>query len=91
MPQPQPIRPFRLVIAPFVRQAELFIHDSGYHPRECRIVTRREHLHGYDLRTWETWFLQRMWPCRTHEEVQHMEEMQAYARMRGADLRRWWT
>lgn len=91
MPHAQPIRPFRLVIAPFMRQAQLFIQDSGYHPHECRIATRREDLRGYDLRTWETWFLQGMWPCRTHEDVQRMEAMEVDARVRGADLRRWGT
>jgi hypothetical protein len=80
-----------MIIAPTVRVAQLFIRDSGYNPQECRIVTRREQLHGYTLSDWETWFLQRMWPCRTREDVERMEEMMAYARFRGADIRRWWT
>lgn len=83
--------PFRFVIAPNVRQAQLFIRFSGYNPRECRIATRREDLLGYRLEHWETWFLQRMWPCRTHEDVRHMEEMMWLARACGADIRRWWT
>jgi hypothetical protein len=82
---------WRMVIAPTVQQAQLFIRFSDYNPKECRIATRREHLHGCQLSSRETWFLQRMWPCRTHEDVQHMEEMMAYARFRGADIRRWWT
>ncbi|MFE0472568.1 hypothetical protein ACFW2V_13235 [Streptomyces sp. NPDC058947] len=84
-----PVR--RMIIAPTARVAELFIRHSGYNPRDCRIATRREHLQGCQLDTWETWFLQRMWPCRTHEDVECMEEMMAYARFRGADIRRWWT
>ncbi|MEU9661911.1 hypothetical protein [Streptomyces chartreusis] len=85
------VRPFRFVIAPTVRQAQLFIQFSGYDPRECRIATRVQDLLGYRLVGWETWFLQRMWPCRTHEDVRHMEEMMWRARACGADIRRWWT
>ncbi|MFB7285450.1 hypothetical protein [Actinacidiphila glaucinigra] len=85
------VRPYRCVIAPQVRQAELFIRWSGYHPRECRIVTTPRDLLGLSLEGWETWFLQRMWPCRTHEDVQRMQEMMWRARARGADIRRWWT
>ncbi|WP_075737528.1 hypothetical protein [Streptomyces acidiscabies] len=81
----------RLVIAPNVRQAQLFIRFSGYNPRECRIATRLQDLLGLRLEGWETWFLQRMWPVRTHEDVQHMEDMMWTARTRGADIRRWWT
>lgn len=90
----QPTRavpPFRFVIAPTVRQAQLFIQFSGYDPPECRIATSVKDLLGRRLDGWETWFLQRMWPCRTHEDVRHMEEMMWRARMCGADIRRWWT
>lgn len=81
----------RMVIAPNVRVAQMFIRDSGYNPNGCHIVTRREHLHGFQLYDWETWFIQGMWPCRTHEDVRTMEDMMNYARSRGADIRRWWT
>ncbi|WP_432124049.1 hypothetical protein [Streptomyces sp. C10-9-1] len=84
-------RPGRIVIAPNLRQARVFILESDYNPRECRIATRVEDLRGLSLHAWETWFLQRMWPCSTHEDVRHMEEMMWHARARGADLRRWWT
>lgn len=84
-----PVR--RMVIAPTVQVARLFIRESGYDPRECRIVTRFEHMQGCKLDDWEVWFLQRAWPCCTHADVAHMEEMMAYARFRGADVRRWWT
>lgn len=84
-----PVR--RMVIAPLARQAQLFVRDSGFNPHKCQIVTKQEQLHGYDLSGWEVWFLQRMWPCRTHEDVQRMKEMMAYARFRGADIHRWWT
>lgn len=80
-----------MVIAPFYRQAQLFIKDSGFYPRECKVATKLEHLHGYDLRTWETWWLDRMWPCNTHEDIDRMVELKTYARMRGADVRHWWT
>lgn len=94
MDNPKAIRPGpprRMVIAPTVRVAQLFIRDSGYNPRECRIVTRQEQLLGCQLDDWEVWFLQRAWPCRTHEDVARMEDMMMYARFRGADIRRWWT
>lgn len=81
----------RMIIAPTVRIAKLFIKDSGYDPRECRVATRLTELRGCRLDQWETWFIQRMWPCRTHEDVRRMEEMMAYARYAGADIRRWWT
>ena len=83
--------PRRLIIAPFTRQAELFMRWSGYNPRECRVVTSKEHLHGYQLNTWEVWWLDRMWPCSTHEDVDRMNDLMAYARYCGADIRRWWT
>lgn len=88
----QVIVPFRFIIAPTVRVAQHFIRESGYYPRECKIATRREHLHGHQLDDgWEVWFLQGMWPCRTHRDVDHMNEMEHYARQRGADIRRWFT
>lgn len=87
--------PFRIVIAPFVRQAELFINDSirdyGWYRGDCRVITRLEQMRGYDFSTWEVWWLDRMWPCNTREDVEHMETMKMYAKMRGARLRRWWT
>lgn len=87
--------PFRLVIAPVRRQAELFIDDSrrdyGWERWQVRVATRPEHLRGYDFRYWEVWWLDRMWPCCTHRDVERMEEMMAYARSRGAKIRRWWT
>lgn len=87
--------PFRLVIAPNQRQAQLFVEDSrrdyGWEWWQVRIALRPEHLRGYDFRTWEVWWLDRMWPCRTHKEVENMEQMMLYARVRGAKIRRWWT
>lgn len=85
----QPTR--RMVIAPAVQVARLFIRESGYNPSECRIATKLDHLQGVRLDQWEVWFLQRAWPCRTHRDVECMEEMMAYARYAGADIRRWWT
>lgn len=84
-----PIR--RAVIAPTVRVAELFIRESGYNPRECRIITTFEHMQGCKLDDWEVWFLQRAWSCRTHAEIERMLEMERYAKHRGADIRHWWT
>ena len=81
----------RTIIAPTYRVGQLFMQFSGYRPSECRIVTREEQLQGTVLNDREVWFLQGMWPCRTHEDVRRMEDMMAYARFRGADIRRWWT
>jgi len=63
----------------------------GLPPKAWSFARTHEHLYGYDLRDWEVWFLQGMWPCRTHGDVRHMEEMMAHARHRGADVRRWFT
>ncbi|MFF5001717.1 hypothetical protein ACFY3G_02720 [Streptomyces phaeochromogenes] len=82
---------FRFVIAPTMRQAKLFIEDSGYGPSEYYATTGVRGMHGYRLDEWEVWFLQGMWPCRTHEDVRHMEMAMQYARFLGADIRRWWT
>jgi len=79
------------VIAPFYRQAVLFIGDSGWDPQTCKIVIREDQLLGLDLSTWEVWWLDRMWPCSTHEDVEHMERFKIMAKVRGASLRRWWT
>lgn len=87
--------PFRLIIAPVHRQAELFFYDSrrdyGWERWQCKIVTREEQLHGLDLRTWEVWWLDGLWPCNTREDVRTMERMKWYAKARGAKIRRWWT
>lgn len=80
-----------MVIAPTVRVARPFIKESGYNPSECHVATRLEDMQGCKLDTWEVWFLQRAWPCRTHKDLNRMKEMMAYARFRGADIRRWWT
>lgn len=87
---------FRVIIAPVHRQARLFIEDSireyGWDPHDRPlIVTRAEQLHGLDLRFHEVWWLDRLWPCSTREDVERMEAMKNYAKARGAKLRRWWT
>ncbi|MFF8831331.1 hypothetical protein [Streptomyces sp. NPDC015131] len=89
--RPDFVVPFRMIIAPFVRQARLFIEDMGFYPPECRIAREPKDLRGYRLDTWEVWWLDRLWPCHTHEDVQAMVGMQQLARVCGADLRRWWT
>ncbi len=81
----------RVVIAPFVRQAELFIRWSGFNPRECQVVTDLEGLRGRQFKGAEVWWLDRMWPCSTHEDVDRMNQLMTYARYCGADIRRWWT
>lgn len=92
--------PWRVVIAATFRQAELFVREScRRHPEEdwamysVIVVTpdRPERMRGLDLSTYEVWWLDRMWPCRTREDVEMMEMMKRMALARGARLRRWWT
>jgi hypothetical protein len=85
------ILPFRMIIAPFHRQAELFIKEMGFYPPECKVAREPVHLRGYRLDQWEVWWLDRMWPCRTHEDVEKMLHMKMLARMYGADIHHWWT
>lgn len=88
---PDFVVPFRLIIAPTQRQAQLFIKDMGFYPPECKVAREPMHLRGMRLETWEVWWLDRLWPCRTHEDVTKMEYMMALARAYGADIRRWYT
>jgi hypothetical protein len=66
----------------------------GWEPSRVRIILQIEQLYGYrfdrDSR-YEVWWLDRMWPCRTREDVKNMEDMKREAKFRGADLHRWWT
>lgn len=81
----------KLIVAPVWRQARLFAWDMGWHDDEWRFASEPRHLHGYRLDRWEVWWLDRMWPCRTHEDVERMETMMIVLRTRGADVRRWYT
>ena len=78
----------KFIIATTTAQAMLFYKNMGWNPYAVPIALKREHLLGYDLYSYEVWWLDRMWPCRTHEDV---EELMAYAKVRGADIRRWYT
>lgn len=83
--------PHIFVIAPFYRQGLLFCKEMGWNPREVAIFIKEEHLLGRRFNGHEVWWLDRMWPCRTREDVWHMERMMRIARINGADIRRWWT
>lgn len=83
--------PFRFIIAPYRHQAKLFIKERIFYPGECKIATALDDMKGYDLKTWEVWWLDRLWPCSTHEDVERMLEMKNYAKFRGADIHHWWT
>lgn len=92
--------PWRVVIAATFRQAELFVQESRRRYPEERwamhgviVVTpdRPERMRGLDLSTYEVWWLDRHWPCRTREDVEMMEMIKRMALARGARLRRWWT
>ncbi len=43
------IIPFRVIIAATKRQADVFISDSGFYPRECKIVLREDQIRGLRL------------------------------------------
>lgn len=82
-----------MIIAPNYQQARMFAHytlDLDLNS-EFYVVLHPEHLLGARLEEYEVWWLDRMWPCSTHEDVEYMEYMKALAKARGADLHRWWT
>jgi hypothetical protein len=81
----------KAIIAPTYIQARLFCQFEGWDVRDFDILTRPEHLQGRFFDEYEVWWLDRMWSCRTHEDVAFMVEMERQAKIRGADLRRWWT
>ncbi len=90
--RPCVIVPFRFIIAATTAQARMFIKERGFYPGECKIATRIEDLKGYKLDDgWQVWWLDRLWPCRTREDVERMLKLKAYAKFRGADLHHWWT
>mgnify|MGYP007014261641 CR=1 FL=1 len=81
----------KIIIAPFYGQAVLFAQLMRWSRNEVVILTKEEHLLGRRFNGREVWWLDRMWPCRTHEDVWYMERMMQIARINGADIRRWWT
>ncbi|QPX71445.1 hypothetical protein SscP1EGY_48 [Streptomyces phage SscP1EGY] len=84
-------QPRIFVIAPFHRQAFLFCKEMGWYPRDVTIFIKEEHLLGWRFNGREVWWLDRLWPCRTQEDVWRMERIMQIARINGADIRRWWT
>ncbi len=86
------IIPFRVIIAATKRQADLFISDSGFYPRECKIVLREDQIRGLRLNEgWEVWWVNGLWPRRTHEDIAKWQRLYNLARAYGADIRHWWT
>lgn len=95
------ILPYRLIVAPFVRDAKLFIERSGFYPPECKIVTEERQLLGLSFRDrpgyppnggWEVWFLGGRWPLGTIDGINKANRI--YLRLRytlGADIRHWFT
>lgn len=81
----------QFIIAPNYRQARLFCFDMNWNPRYVTVATDIVHIQGYNLKEYEVWWLDRMWPCQTHEQVRWMELMKREARFRGADIHHWWT
>ena len=82
------------VIAPFYNQGVLFAKEMGWERGkgfDVRILIKEEHLLGQRFNGHEVWWLDRMWPCRTHSDVWRMEYMMRLARINGADIRRWYT
>jgi hypothetical protein len=81
----------KAIIAPTYRQALLFCQFEGWDVRYFDILTEPRHLLGRYFDEYEVWWLDGLWPCRTHEDVAYMEDMKRQAKFRGADLHRWWT
>lgn len=91
----------RMIIAPYHRDAMLFrgemLRKGEFDPDDIIYVAiRPEHLRGYRLGEGmdevQTWFLQGHWPCRHHEDVARMVEMEDLARVYSRnDIRRWFT
>lgn len=79
------------IIAPNYRQARIFLFNMDWMHRHFRIALRLQDILGHELNHWEVWWLDRMWPCDTTEDVEFMLEMKRQAKFRGADLHRWWT
>ncbi len=79
------------IIAPVYRQTQLFLFNMDWRHRYYRIAMRPQDILGHQLENWEVWWLDCMWPCDTHEDVEYMEYMKHLAKERGADLHRWWT
>lgn len=88
---PDVVIPFRVIIATTVRQAKLHISNCGFYPGECKIVVREDQLLGMRLDTWEVWWINGLWPCRTHEDIARWQRLYDRARMYGADIRHWHT
>lgn len=89
------MEPPKLIICPVFRQAVIFCQDMGWpHPErhpDIRVAMKPMDLRGMRLDRWEVWWLDRLWPCRTHEDVEAMLNMKMLARMYGADIHHWWT
>lgn len=90
------MEPLKLIICPVFRQAEIFCQDMGWPSPQnvnsgIRVALRPEHIRGLRLDAWEVWWLDRMWPCRTREDVEKMLHMKMLARFYGADIHHWWT
>lgn len=81
----------KIIIAPFYKQGVLFGLLMGWRRWDVTIITKEEQLLGRRFNGREVWWLDRLWPCRTHEDVWRMERMMQIARVNGADLRRWYT
>lgn len=81
----------QLIVAPNFNQARLFCHQMNWAPRYVEVAVWPHHIIGRKLDEWEVWWLDRLWPCRTHEDVEHMLMMKRLLRERGADIHHWWT
>jgi hypothetical protein len=79
------------IIAPNYRQSQIFLFNMDWRHRYHKVALRFGDLYGMQLQLWEVWWLDGMWPCSTHEEIEYMEYTKSYAKFRGADLHRWWT
>lgn len=61
-PAPLPVQPRLVLIAPYMRDAQLWCHDNGMHPREAYIVTSSDRLRGLAGPLELVWVNWHRWP-----------------------------
>ena len=61
-PHALPVPPRLVLIAPYMRDAQLWCHDEGLHPREVYIVTRSDRLRGLGGPLDVVWLNWHRWP-----------------------------
>jgi hypothetical protein len=80
-PAPLPALPRLVLIAPYMRDAQLWCWDNGLHPREVYIVTTADRLRGLGGPLEIVWLNDHRWP--NWAEHDRIAEYVAMLRYRG--------